>query len=93
MEPRPLAPESFSTQCYCGKSFSQPSALSNHTRTCLSSTKRLSSALGIAKDAWTQRQNLKRQRLNPEVAAVASAVAKVVAVPLFEASCQFSAFV
>lgn len=58
-------PEDFVVRCYCGKSFSQPGALSNHTRTCERSKKRLSSALTTARNSWEVRQNNKRQKFNP----------------------------
>lgn len=60
-----IQPGEFAARCYCGKSFSQPGALSNHTRTCQKSNKRLSSALASAKNSWEVRQNTKRQKLNP----------------------------
>lgn len=50
-------------KCYCGKAFGQQSALTNHTRTCKPSNKRLSSALAVAKDKWEKR---KRRKLNSD---------------------------
>jgi hypothetical protein len=47
--------------CLCGRSFSVPSAFTNHSRTCGKTKKRLSCALEKAKEKWTLR---KRQRLN-----------------------------
>ena len=38
--------------CACGRAFSQPSASSNHKRTCTKTKKRLASALGRAKERW-----------------------------------------
>jgi hypothetical protein len=46
--------------CLCGRSFSVPSALTKHSRTCGKTKKRLSSALEKAKETWTLR---KRRRL------------------------------
>lgn len=51
---------SSSCTCLCGRSFTQPSALSKHKRACPKSKKRLSGALGKAKQLWVGR---KRQRL------------------------------
>jgi hypothetical protein len=39
-------------ECACGRSFLQPGALTKHRRTCISSKKRLSSALEQAKRLW-----------------------------------------
>lgn len=60
MEIGPL--EELSLQCYCGKVFSQQSALTNHTRSCKQSNKRLASALTVAKEAWEARKSRKRQK-------------------------------
>lgn len=49
-----------SESCVCGRSFTQPNALTNHTRSCQNAKKRLSSALDHAKKKWTVR---KRQRI------------------------------
>jgi len=46
--------------CQCGRSFTQPSALVKHRRTCQKSKKHISSALDRAKLAWTVK---KRRRL------------------------------
>lgn len=51
-----------SLRCYCGKVFSQQSALTNHTRSCKQSNKRLASALTVAKEAWEARKSRKRQK-------------------------------
>jgi hypothetical protein len=48
-------------ECLCGRSFSVPSAFTNHSRTCGKTKKRLSSALEKAKEAWTLR---KQRRLD-----------------------------
>jgi hypothetical protein len=53
----------FADQCACGKSFSQPSALTNHKRFCQSSKKRISSAITKAKEVWEEKKR-KRQRLS-----------------------------
>jgi hypothetical protein len=53
--------EAFSERCVCGRTFSQPYALTNHQRTCKKRKSRLSSALAKAKDFWINR---KRPRLN-----------------------------
>lgn len=50
-------------KCFCGKAFSQQSALTNHSRGCKPSKKRLADALTSAKDAWAQRRENKRQKL------------------------------
>ena len=66
---------SSSSLCGCGRSFLQPSAMSNHQRTCPNTKKRFSNALTKAREAWTQR---KKCRLDvsptslPEVAESAS---------------------
>jgi hypothetical protein len=52
--------EAFSERCVCGRTFSQPYALTNHQRTCKKRKSRLSSALAKAKDLWVNR---KRPRL------------------------------
>lgn len=52
-----------SLSCLCGKTFSQQNALANHTRSCKSSKKRLSSALDLAKDVWQRRKKKKQERL------------------------------
>lgn len=52
-------------KCFCGKTFSQQSALTNHTRGCKQTNKRLASALTSAKDAWARRKN-KRQKLEED---------------------------
>lgn len=49
-------------KCFCGKTFSQQSALTNHNRGCKPSNKRLANALTSAKDVWARRKN-KRQKL------------------------------
>lgn len=49
-------------RCYCGKIFSQQSALTNHTRSCKRSTKCLASALTVAKEAWEARKSMKKQK-------------------------------
>jgi hypothetical protein len=46
--------------CYCGKQFSQQSALSNHTRTCQISKKQVSDAISLARDAWESRKKQRR---------------------------------
>jgi hypothetical protein len=48
--------------CFCGKSFPQQSALTNHTRSCQRSKKRLTNALSSAKEVWIAR---KRKKLQP----------------------------
>ena len=55
--------------CVCGRSFLQPSALTNHQRTCQSSKKRLSSALGKAKQLWEgrKRRRLQTSESDPEL--------------------------
>lgn len=52
-----------SLSCLCGKTFSQQNALTNHTRSCKSSKKRLASALDVAKDVWSRRKKKKQDRL------------------------------
>lgn len=49
-------------RCYCGKVFSQQSALTNHTRSCKRSNKRLASALNSAKEVWDARKARKKQK-------------------------------
>jgi hypothetical protein len=53
--------------CFCGRSFSQQSAFSNHERVCQKSKKRLSSVLEKAKELWSIK---KRRRLDPGEIAV-----------------------
>ena len=53
--------EVFSERCVCGRTFSQPYALTNHQRACKKRKSRLSSALAKAKEFWVNR---KRPRLN-----------------------------
>lgn len=53
--------EAFTERCVCGRTFSQPYALTNHQRSCKKRKSRLSSALAKAKDLWTSR---KRPRSN-----------------------------
>lgn len=48
--------------CFCGRSFLQQSAFSNHERVCQKSKKRLSSVLEKAKELWIAR---KRRRIDP----------------------------
>lgn len=50
-------------QCFCGKTFSQQSALTNHGRNCKPSNKRLSSALSLAQSTWEARKKAKRQKV------------------------------
>jgi hypothetical protein len=50
--------------CICGRSFEQFSAFSKHQRTCQSTKKRLSCALGQAKQAWVAK---KRRKLDLQV--------------------------
>lgn len=59
-------------KCYCGKVFSQQSALTNHTRACKPSNKRLSSVLSVAREKWEKRKRRKLDvdqnvLLSPEV--------------------------
>lgn len=49
-------------KCLCGKIFHQQSALSNHRRNCQRSSKRLTNALAVAKDAWEARKRKKREK-------------------------------
>lgn len=68
LDPPLLAPmeighlEESNLQCYCGKVFSQQSALTNHTRNCKQSNKRLANALTTAKEAWEARKSRKKQK-------------------------------
>lgn len=63
-----------SLSCSCGRFFSQQSALTNHTRNCKLSKKRLASALDSAKEVWQRRKKKKQERrpepVNPEAAMI-----------------------
>jgi len=50
----------FCETCVCGRTFSQPGALSYHKRSCSKSKKRFSDALAKAKEVWNDR---KRRRV------------------------------
>jgi hypothetical protein len=50
----------YNQPCTCGRSFSQPSALKYHQRSCSKAKKRLCGALVKAKEAWSDR---KRRRV------------------------------
>lgn len=55
--------DSSNMQCYCGKTFYQLNAFSNHQRHCKYSQERLSSALSKAQEIWAkkrEKQRLKR---------------------------------
>lgn len=55
--------DSSNLQCYCGKSFYQLNAFSNHQRHCRSSQQRLTTALSKAQQIWSKKraaQRLKR---------------------------------
>lgn len=55
--------------CGCGRYFSHQSALTNHTRSCELSKKRLASALDKAQDVWRKRRKKKEEILaDPEAA-------------------------
>lgn len=54
-------------QCYCGKVFSQQSALTNHSRSCKPSKTRFASALTIAKEAWEARKRKRREKIGEVV--------------------------
>ncbi|KAI0055388.1 hypothetical protein BV25DRAFT_1815655 [Artomyces pyxidatus] len=64
-----MPPSSTSQTCCCGRSFSQPSALTFHQKSCKKSKTRLSSALSSAKEAWIAK---KKARISLE-SAVSSA--------------------
>lgn len=49
-------------QCYCGKSFYQQNAFSNHQRHCESSRQRLSLALPKAQEIWARKRAAQRLR-------------------------------
>lgn len=55
-ELRSSATEVLSEVCYCGRTFSQRNALSNHRHYCHTNKKRLSSVLESARDAFTKRK-------------------------------------
>jgi hypothetical protein len=61
--------------CACGRSFSQPSAYTNHNKNCPKSKKRLSGALAAAKEAWELR---KRRRVTQGETPTASIATKEV---------------
>lgn len=46
--------------CYCGKTFYQPNALSNHQRYCKSSRNRLTSALSKTQKIWAKKREAHR---------------------------------
>lgn len=52
----PGTSESYLEICYCGRTFSQQNALSNHRRSCQQSKKRMSSALDSARDVYSKRK-------------------------------------
>lgn len=63
----PGGSSSLGLSCGCGRYFSHQSALTNHTRSCKLSKKRLASALDIAQDVWKRRKKKKEERLpDPE---------------------------
>lgn len=47
-------------QCYCGKTFYQQNAFSNHQRYCKSSQNRLTSALSKAQQIWAAKREAQR---------------------------------
>src|SRR5262245_22453366 len=53
--------EDYVSSCLCGRSFNQSSALAKHKRTCQKTKRRLSTALGKAKQVWAEK---KRRRLD-----------------------------
>lgn len=55
-KPPPAGTEVLSEVCYCGRTFLQQNALSNHRRYCQTNKKRLSSVLESARDAYTKRK-------------------------------------
>jgi hypothetical protein len=65
--------------CVCGRSFSQPGALSYHQRSCKKTKTRLAGALLKAKDAWAVR---KRRRLEVSEDVGSTSVAEAHAVEL-----------
>lgn len=56
-------PPAFSESCVCGRSFSLPSALTYHRRTCQKTKKRFSEALAKAKEVWAAK---KRRRTDAD---------------------------
>lgn len=59
MESSSITGNSLQLECYCGRTFLQTNAYSNHQKTCKKTKARLSSALFDARDNW---QRLKRAR-------------------------------
>lgn len=57
----PALPET----CYCGRTFLQQNALSNHRRSCQTSKKRTSSALDSARDAYSKRKKARTTYILP----------------------------
>jgi hypothetical protein len=57
----------YAERCICGRTFSQPYALTNHQRTCQKTKKRLSSALSKAQDLWVNRKKIRLNRPDAEV--------------------------
>jgi hypothetical protein len=56
--------------CLCGRTFHQPSAFTNHKRTCAQSRKQLISALDKAKQIWAEK---KRKRDHLQLVATSTA--------------------
>lgn len=52
--------DSSNMQCYCGKTFYQLNAFSNHQRHCKSSQERLSLALSKAQEIWAKKREKQR---------------------------------
>lgn len=52
--------DSSNMQCYCGKSFYQVNAFSNHQRQCKSSQQRLTTALTKAQEIWEKKRQAQR---------------------------------
>ena len=65
--------------CACGRTFTLENAITNHTRTCLTSKKRLSSALEGVKAKWTVK---KRRRLAVEGSSSGSTLDSTGLIPL-----------
>lgn len=55
-----IATESLNMECYCGKTFYQQNAFSNHQRCCKSSRNRLTSALSKAQQIWARKRETRR---------------------------------
>lgn len=49
-------------ECYCGKTFHQANAFSNHQRYCKSSQQRLNAALAKAQQIWSKKREAQRRR-------------------------------